>query len=125
MKALGVLLVAATVLVSAPADGAAQADLSGAWDLTVMTDQGEQMLTVQVVQSGQDLTVTGDAGEFGTIDMKGTVDGDSVRFAWELDLQGTPLAIIFLGTLADGSIAGTADFGGMGQGDWRAERADD
>ena len=125
MKALGVLLVAATVFVSAPADGAAQADLSGAWDLTVMTDQGEQMLTVQVVQSGQDLTVTGDAGEFGTIDMKGTVDGDSVRFAWELDLQGTPLAIIFLGTLADGSISGTADFGGMGQGDWRAERADD
>ena len=90
-----------------------------------MTDQGEQMLTVQVVQSGQDLTVTGDAGEFGTIDMKGTVDGDSVRFAWELDLQGTPLAIVFLGTLADGSISGTADFGGMGQGDWRAERADD
>ena len=125
MKALGVLLVAATVLVSAPADAAAQADLSGAWDLTVMTDQGEQMLTVQVVQSGQDLTVTGDAGEFGTIDMKGTVDGDSVRFAWELDLQGTPLAIVFLGTLADGSISGTADFGGMGQGDWRAERADD
>ena len=125
MKALGVLLVAATVLVSAPADGAAQADLSGAWDFTVMTDQGEQMLTVQVVQSGQDLTVTGDAGEFGTIDMKGTVDGDSVRFAWELDLQGTPLDIIFLGTLADGSISGTADFGGIGQGDWRAERADD
>ena len=125
MKALGVLLVAATVLVSAPADGAAQADLSGAWDLTVMTDQGEQMLTVQVVQSGQDLTVTGDAGEFGTIDMKGTVDGDTVRFAWELDLQGTPLAIVFLGTLVDGSISGMADFGGMGQGDWRAERADD
>ena len=125
MNALGVLLVAATVLVSAPADGAAQADLSGAWDLTVMTDQGEQMLTVQVVQRGQDLTVTGDAGEFGTIDMKGTVDGDSVRLAWELDLQGTPLAIVFLGTLADGSISGTADFGGMVQGDWRAERADD
>ena len=125
MNALGVLLVAATVLVSAPADGAAQADLSGAWDLTVMTDQGEQMLTVQVVQRGQNLTVTGDAGEFGTIDMKGTVDGDSVRLAWELDLQGTPLAIVFLGTLADGSISGTADFGGMVQGDWRAERADD
>jgi hypothetical protein len=125
MKALGVVLLAAAVLVSAPADGAAQADLSGVWDLTVMTDQGEQMLTVQISQSGQDLIATGDAGEFGTIDMKGTVDGDSVRLAWELDLQGTPLAIVFLGTLADGSIAGTADFGGMSQGNWRAERADD
>jgi hypothetical protein len=125
MKALGVVLLAAAVLVSAPADGAVQADLSGVWDLTVMTDQGEQMLTVRVSQSGQNLIATGDAGEFGTIDMKGTVDGDSVRLVWELDLQGTPLEIVFLGTLADGSIAGTADFGGMGQGDWRAERADD
>ena len=125
MKALSVVLVAAAVLVSAPADGAAQADLSGAWDVTVMTDQGEETITVQVVQSGQDLTATGDTGEFGTIDMKGTVDGNSVRFTWELDLQGTPLAIVFLGTLADGSISGTANFGGMGQADWRAERADD
>jgi hypothetical protein len=50
MKALGVVLLAAAVLVSAPADGAAQADLSGVWDLTVMTDQGEQMLTVQISQ---------------------------------------------------------------------------
>jgi hypothetical protein len=83
------------------------------------------MLTVEVVQSGQDLTATGDAGEFGTIAMKGTIDGDRVRLAWELDLQGTPLEIVFLGTLAEGSISGTADFGGMGQGDWLAERAND
>ena len=125
MKTLGVVLVTVAVLVSAPTDGAAQADLSGTWDLTVMTDQGDQILTVEVVQSGQDLTATGDAGEFGTIAMKGTIDGDSVRLAWELDLQGIPLEIVFLGTLADGSISGTADFGGMGQGDWRAERATD
>jgi hypothetical protein len=125
MKALGVVLIAAAVLGSVPADGAAQADLSGAWDVTVITDQGEQMLTVQVVQSGQDLTATGDAGQLGTIDMTGTVDGDRVRLAWELDLQGTPLQIVLLGTLADGAISGTADFGGMGRGDWRAERADD
>ena len=125
MKALGVVLIAAAVLGSVPADGAAQADLSGTWDLTVMTDQGDQMLTVEVVQSGQDLTATGDAGEFGTIAMKGTIDGDRVRLAWELDLQGTPLEIVFLGTLAEGSISGTADFGGMGQGDWLAERAND
>ena len=125
MKALSVVLVAAAVLVSAPADGAAQADLSGAWDVTVMTDQGEETLTVQVVQSGRDLTATGDAGEFGAIDMTGTLDGDSVRLAWQLDLQGTPLVIVFMGTLADGAISGTADFGGMGRGGWRAERADD
>ena len=125
MKALGVLMVAVAILVSAPADGAAQSDLSGQWDLTIMTDQGDQMLTINVVQDGQDLTATGDAGEFGSIEMTGTVEGANIRFAWELDMQGTPLDIVFTGILADGVIEGSADFGGMGQGDWTATRAAD
>ena len=124
MRGLGVIMVAVAVLVSAPADGAAQSDLSGMWILTLTTDMGPQMVTITVVQDGQDLTATGDAGEYGTIEMKGTVDGAEVRLAWELDLQGTPLDIVFTGTLADGVISGTADFGGMGTGDWTAKRAE-
>ena len=125
MRALGVVMAALAVQVSSPVDGAAQADLSGTWALTVMTEQGDQILPVDIVQDGQDLTVTGNAGEFGVFEMKGTLDGNTVRFAWALDLQGTPLEIVFSGTLADGSISGTADFGGMGQGVWVAERAQD
>jgi hypothetical protein len=90
-----------------------------------MTDQGDQMLTINVVQDGQALTATGEAGEFGPIEMTGTVEGANIRFAWELDMQGTPLDIVFTGILADGVISGTADFGGMGQGDWTAKRAAD
>jgi hypothetical protein len=125
MRALGVVMAAVAILVSVPTAGAAQADLSGTWDLTVMTDQGEQTLVVEVVQSGRDLTATSDAGEFGTLDMQGTIDGANVVLAMELNFQGTPFEVVFLGTLADGSISGTADFGGMGQGDWSARRADD
>ena len=125
MRAFGVIMATVTLLVAAPASGVAQDDLSGTWDLTIVTDQGDQMLTIIVVQDGKDLTATGDAGEFGPIEMKGTMDGASVRLAWELDFQGTPLDIVFMGTLADDVISGTADFGGMGQGDWTAKRAED
>ena len=111
------------VLVAAPSSGAAQADLSGVWGLTVMTDQGDQLLTITVIQDGQDLTATGDAGEFGPIEMTGTIDGVNVPLAWELDLQGTPLDIVFTGILADGVISGSADFGGMGEGEWTAKRS--
>ena len=124
MRAFGVIMATVTLLVAAPASGVAQDDLSGTWDLTIVTDQGDQMLTIIVVQDGKDLTATGDAGEFGPIEMKGTIDCASVRLAWELDFQGTPLDIVFMGTLADGVISGTADFGGMGQGDWTAKRAE-
>ena len=123
MKSLGVWMAVVAVLVAAPSSGAAQADLSGDWELTVMTDQGDQMLTITVIQDGQDLTATGDAGEFGPIEMTGTIDGVNVRLAWELDLQGTPLDIVFTGILADGVISGSADFGGMGEGEWTAKRS--
>ncbi len=123
MKPLGVWMAVVAVLVTAPSSGAAQADLSGVWELTVMTDQGDQLLTITVIQDGQDLTATGDAGEFGPIEMTGTIDGVNVRLAWELDLQGTPLDIVFTGILADGVISGSADFGGMGEGEWTAKRS--
>jgi len=123
MKPLGVWMAVVAVLVTAPSSGAAQADLSGVWELTVMTDQGDQLLTITVIQDGQDLTATGDAGEFGAIEMTGTIDGVNVRLAWELDLQGTPLDIVFTGILADGVISGSADFGGMGEGEWTAKRS--
>ena len=125
MRALGVWMAVVAVLVAAPSSGAAQADLSGVWGLTVMTDQGDQLLTITVIQDGQDLTATGDAGEFGPIEMTGTIDGVNVRLAWELDLQGTPLDIVFTGILADGVISGSADFGGMGEGEWTAKRSSD
>ena len=123
MKALGVII-AVAVLASVPGSVAAQTDLSGMWELTIMTEQGDQVVTINIVQDGDDLTATGDAGEFGTIEMAGTVDGDNVRFQWELDLQGTPLDIVFTGVLAEDTLSGTADFGGMGQGDWTAKRTD-
>ncbi len=123
MKALGVIMAAVAILVSAPGNAAAQADLNGMWDLTVMTDQGDQIITLNMVQDGHDLTATGDT-EFGSFEMTGTIDGSDVRFQWELDMQGTPLDIVFTGTLADGMLSGTADFGGMGEGDWTAKRVE-
>ena len=124
MRALSVVVAAAAFLLSAPADGAAQADLSGTWDLTVQTDQGDQPLTVMIAQDGMNLVLTGDGGEIGEIEMEGTVDGAEVRLAWDLNIEGQELAIVFMGTIADdGTISGTMDLGGFGSGGWTAKRA--
>lgn len=127
MKAIGMIVTAGALLFSTPADGAAQADLSGTWDLTVVTEQGEQPpLSVVIMQDGQDLIATGDGGQMGPIEMAGTLDGSNVRFAWDLNIEGNVLPIVFLGTIADdGTIAGTADFGGFGHGDWTAKRTEE
>lgn len=125
MRTLGIIMAAVAVLVSAPVDGAAQTDLSGTWILTVMSEQGDQPLTITIMQDGQNLTATGDGGEIGPVEMKGTLDGSDVRFEWDLYIEGMALDIVFMGTIAeDGTISGTADFGGMGQGNWTAKRTD-
>ena len=75
MRALRVILAAVAVLVSAPANGAAQTDLSGMWTLTIQSDQGDQPIPITITQDGQDLTAMGDGGEIGPVEMKGTLDG--------------------------------------------------
>ena len=126
MKTLGVAMAAVAMLVLAPTDGTAQTtDLTGTWDLTVITDQGDQPLTIEVAQDGMDLTATGDAGEFGMVEMTGTLDGTDVRLEWDLYVEGTELLIVFTGTIAeDDTISGTMDLGGFGQGSWTATRAE-
>ena len=125
MKALGVVIVAVALLISAPTDGVAQESLSGNWDLTVQTDQGDQVFTVVLVEEGEDLTATGEIPEFGPIEMSGTRDGAEIRLQWELDFDGTPIDITFMGTVADdGTMSGTADFGGLGGGGWSAKRTE-
>ena len=126
MRALGITMAAVAILLSAPADGVAQEALTGPWDLTVQTDQGDNVIRINIVQDGGALTATGDIPELGPIEMAGTIDGADIHFEWELDLQGTLLPITLMGTLADdGTISGTADFAGQGGGAWTAKRVGD
>ena len=125
MKALGLVLAAVALVISAPTDAVAQESLSGNWDLTVDTEGGVQVFTVSIVQDGENLKATGEIPDFGPIEMNGTRDGADLRLSLELDIDGNLLDIIFMGTLAeDGTIAGTTDVGGFGGGSWTAKRAE-
>ena len=125
MKALGVVLAALALVMSAPTDAVSQESLSGNWDLSVETEGGVQVFTVSIVQDGENLKATGEIPEFGPIEMNGTRDGADLRLSLELDIDGNLLDIIFMGTLAeDGTIAGTTDVGGFGGGSWTAKRSE-
>ena len=126
MRSLGVVMAAVAFLVSAPADGVAQTDLSGMWMLTVQTEQGDTRLPVTITQDGQNLTATGENPDVGTVEMKGMIDGSDITFEWNLDIEGMELNILLMGTVADdGTMSGTLDLGGFGGGDWTAKRVED
>ena len=125
MKTLGVVMAAVAFLVSAPADGVAQTDLSGMWTLTVQSPDGDNPLPITIVQDGEKLTATGEIPDLGPIEMTGTIDGTEVLFEWDLYYEGMEISIVLMGTIADdGTMSGTADFGGFGEGAWTAKRAE-
>ena len=117
MRARGVIMAAIAVLVSAPANGAAQTDLSGMWTLTIQSDQGDQPLPITIVQDGESLTASGEVPELGPIEMKGTLDGADVLFEWDLYIEGMELNIVFTGTIAeDGHNLRNCGFWGLRRG---------
>ena len=125
MKTLGVVMAAVAFLVSAPTDGVAQTDLSGMWTLTVQSPDGDNPLPITIVQDGEKLTATGEIPDLGPIEMTGTIDGTEVLFEWDLYIEGMEISIVLMGTIADdGTMSGTADFGGFGEGAWTAKRAE-
>ena len=117
-------MAAVALLVSVPADVAAQ-DLSGMWIITIQSPEGDQPLPVTIVQDGEDLKATGEIPELGPVEIVGTIQASQIRMEWDFFIEGMELNIVFTGALAeDGTLAGSADFGGFGEGAWTAKRVE-
>src|SRR5262249_39574340 len=54
----------------------------------------------------------------------GTLVGSDLKFAFSIPVQGQPLEITMTGKVDGESIAGKAQFGGFGEGDWTAKKVD-
>lgn len=109
------------MLVLLPMALTAQTDVTGTWTMTFMTDQGNSPATLVLEQDGE--TLTGElVSDQGTIEFEGTVMGNALKWAIEVDAGGQFIEISMDGTVEGDEITGTADFGGYGGGSWTATR---
>lgn len=115
----------AVLLVVSPTQAAAQSAVEGTWVMTIQSPEGPSEFPIQIVQEGDALTVSAPPGPDAQFTFEGSVDGSNVRFEMEVDYQGTPLPITLTGSTSEASMDGIADFGGMAQGTWSAERSED
>lgn len=115
-------LVLAALLVAAPA--VAQTSISGDWDMTIQSAQGTNNVRVTFRQDGEKISgiFKSPMGELPFQD--GTLSGSDLKFGFSLPIQGQPLEITMTGKVDGASIAGKAQFGGFGEGDWTAKRVD-
>jgi hypothetical protein len=107
----------AIAIVAVPA---AAADVTGAWIFTVELDMGSGNPTFDFEQDGEKLTGTYH-GIAGDAELEGTVKEDQIQFSFESSF-GT---VTYTGTIEDdGTMKGTADYGGQASGTWTAKRAE-
>ena len=113
-----VLLVA---LLAAPA--AAQINLTGDWDMTIESPQGTSPAKVTLTQDGEKLS-----GLFksplGELPVTGALTGVDLTIAFSIPIQGQSIEIVMTGKVEGSTLAGKVQFGGFGEGDWTAKRAE-
>jgi hypothetical protein len=109
--------VLAIVIAALPA---AAADVTGKWTFSVQLDMGSGSPTFVFQQDGEKLTGTY-SGQAGEAQLTGTVEGNQIQFSFESTF-GT---VTYEGTIEDdGTMKGTADYGGQAGGTWTAKRAE-
>ena len=122
MKKAGFALAAALLVAVGPAR--AQTSVAGDWDVTIQSMQGTNSVRVTFKQDGEKLsgTLKSPMGEMPF--EGGTLVGSDLKFAFSVPVQGQPLEITLTGKVEGESIAGKAQFGGFGEGDWTAKKID-
>jgi hypothetical protein len=100
---------------------APQASLTGEWALEFTTPRGHAEYVMYLTHEGPRLNghLT---SEYGEVMLKGTVNGDEVKIAWEESEGGKTMMISLTGTVKGDAITGTAKLGSVGEGPFRAER---
>ena len=100
------------------------ADVSGKWTFTVDAPNGQTNSLGTFKQEGEALTGTLEIEQMGTRPVTGSVKGDTVRFAFSLDMNGQALEIQSTGVLKDkDSMTGQMELAGMGAFPWTAKRS--
>ena len=125
MKRL-VLLIVGMALAVAPAVAQEAAkpklvDITGAWEMTVESPQGQMVITANFKQEGE--TLTGNhVSEMGEAPLTGTVKGSDVEYTVTIDMGGQQMAIVHKAKVDGDTLTGTAEIGEMGSIAFKAKR---
>jgi hypothetical protein len=95
-------------------------DISGAWDLTVETQQGPRTVAVTFKVEKEKLTGTMKSPQ-GDLELEGTITAAEIKFSTTVPTQNGPLTVKFTGEAEKDKLSGTVDFG-AGAGTWSAVR---
>ena len=115
LSTLLAILVAGSVVITG------QATAAGEWQMSFVSPNGPQELTMYLTQEGPRLSGH-ISSEFGEYIVRGSLDGDDIKFSWSVYEQGKEVLFAVTGKLDGESITGSIKLGNVGTGPFRAER---
>jgi hypothetical protein len=111
-------IVAGALVMVALASLAQTASLTGKWRMSIEMEAGRGTPLLELTEKDGKLTGTY-TGRYGASAVDGTVEGRKLAFTVAMSTMSLP----FKGEIKDdGTLAGTADFGEMGEIKWTAAR---
>ncbi len=102
---------------------AQDADILGNWDVALTTGPGRETLAPLVLKKDGDQIVGTFSSPQGDQSVEASVKDKAVTIWFSVRTQNGPINITMNGTADGDTMKGSMDFGGRGQGQWRARRA--
>ena len=100
---------------------AADANVTGEWDLTVESPAGTGTPYFNLKQEGSSISGTY-KGALGEAPVTGSVKGNAVTIQFRVDAQGMEMDVIYKGTVDGASMSGTVTLGDFGEGKFTGKK---
>jgi len=121
-KSCFVLLLGIALCSLALLSQAKTADVNGDWELTVQSQRGPVVWSVNFVQDGEKLAVVMIGPKGNEFKGEGTIKGSEIQWSiTRTSPQGDQITIIYKGTVEGATMSGKADMGGVTTVDWAAK----
>ncbi len=101
---------------------AQNADITGKWDLMIMTPQGGQPAPLVLRMEGDKLVGT-ISSPHGDVPVEASVKDKAVTINFSVQTPHGTIAVAMIGTAEGDAMKGSVDFGGRAQGEWSGKRA--
>jgi hypothetical protein len=110
-------------LVCSAAAAAQSAQVVGDWEITINSPQGSNTSKAVFKQEGDKLSGVL-KNQRGELPVQVSLNGKEITIRFSIKFQDNDLPITLKGDVEGDTIKGTADFGGMAEGDWSGKRAE-
>jgi hypothetical protein len=121
LRRMLVAMSAATMLLSLAAF-AADANVTGEWDMTVETQAGTGNPHFSLKQDGTKVSGTY-KGMLGEAPVTGTVKGNEISLTFKANAQGTDVAVTYTGTVEGNTMKGKVSLGDFGEGTFTGKKS--